>query len=74
MNLLRMYSIADACAAVRIGKTAIYEAIRSGALRAVKCGRRTLILDEDLRRFMQSLPSINVNSLNQSSNRSKANV
>ena len=68
-----VHTIQEACSITHTGRTALYEAIRSGALRAVKCGRRTLILDEDLRRFMQSLPSINVNSLNQSSNRSKAN-
>jgi excisionase family DNA binding protein len=67
------HSVLQACAIARSGRTTLYQAIRSGALRAVKRGRRTLILDDDLRRWVQSLPSIEVKSLNQSSNRSKAN-
>ncbi|WP_375143982.1 helix-turn-helix domain-containing protein [Bradyrhizobium sp. Ash2021] len=52
------YSVPEACLIACAGRTAIYEAIRSGALRAVKRGRRTLVLDDDLRRWVQSLPSI----------------
>jgi excisionase family DNA binding protein len=52
------YSVAEACTASRAGRTALYEAINSGELRAVKRGRRTLILKDDLRRWLDSLPTI----------------
>jgi excisionase family DNA binding protein len=57
-----LYNIPEACSISRTGRTALYEAIRSGALRAVKRGRRTLILDDDLRRWVDSFPSVTVKS------------
>jgi excisionase family DNA binding protein len=53
-----VHTVPEACSGAKVGRTALYEAIRAGALRAVKRGRRTLILDEDLRRWVQSLPEI----------------
>jgi excisionase family DNA binding protein len=38
------YTIAEACAAARIGRTALYELIRSGKLPARKLGRHTVVL------------------------------
>jgi excisionase family DNA binding protein len=52
------YSVSEACAAARAGRTALYEAIRTGELRAVKRGRRTLILKDDLNRWLANLPAI----------------
>ena len=51
-------SVAEACAAGGFGKTAFYEAIKSGALRAVKHGKRTVVLPADLQRFLENLPAI----------------
>jgi hypothetical protein len=39
-----------------IGRTKVYEALKKGNLTAVKCGARTLILEESARRFLSALP------------------
>jgi excisionase family DNA binding protein len=56
------YSIRDSSLIACAGRTSIYEAIKSGALRTVKRGRRTLILADDLHQWVQSLPAINAKS------------
>lgn len=52
------FTIAEACAAASAGRTAIYEAIKSGSLQARKRGRKTLILRDDLKRWVESHPAI----------------
>ena len=43
----------------RLGHTKIYELIKDGKLRAVKCGTRTLILRSDAKAFERTLsPSL----------------
>jgi excisionase family DNA binding protein len=50
-------TIPEACAASRIGRTKIYEAINEGRLVARKLGKKTLILRSDLREFLTTLPT-----------------
>ena len=51
-------SIAEAADETGIGRDGIYAAIRDGRLEARKWGRRTLITDEALQRFLNGLPPL----------------
>lgn len=55
-------TVAEACAAARIGRTTLYEAIKRGDLIAAKYGRKTLIRVDDLRSWLARLPTIGPNS------------
>ncbi len=50
------HSVEEAAACANCGRTTVYAAIKSRALAARKIGRRTIILDEDLRGWLASLP------------------
>ena len=50
-------TIEEACSAIGIGRTKLYEAINTGALKAKKYGKRTIILKTDLENFLESLSS-----------------
>ncbi len=73
MRTALAHSVPEACSITHTGRTSLYEAIRTGALRAVKRGRRTLILADDLRRWVETLPPVSVKPITQSSNEEKAN-
>ena len=51
------YTIAEVCALASVGRTTVYQSINEGQLRAVKLGRRTLILAEDLQKWLGGMPS-----------------
>ena len=50
-------AISEAVRLCGIGRSSIYEAIRRGDLPIRKAGRRTLLLMEDLRRWLAGLPA-----------------
>lgn len=56
-NAKQALSIAEFCRAYSIGRTLVFDLIRSGALKARKAGTRTIILADDAETWSQALPS-----------------
>jgi excisionase family DNA binding protein len=52
------YSVTEAAELAGIGRTAMFAAIKAGRITARKFGKRTLIAAEDLKAFLDSLPTI----------------
>jgi len=52
------HSITEVCAATGLGRDSVYGAIRTGKLIARKYGRRTVVLDDDMRAFLEALPKM----------------
>ena len=58
VNNQKAYGIAQVCAALAIGRTSVYRLLSSKQLRSVKIGRRTIVLAQDLDRYLASLPAV----------------
>jgi excisionase family DNA binding protein len=54
------FSVDEAAMRAGLGRDAIYSAIREGKLEAKKMGRRTLVTDGALRRFLDALPPLHL--------------
>jgi excisionase family DNA binding protein len=58
------YSVAEACAALSLGKTSLYAHIAAGRLRKVRLGGRTIIPTDSLKAiFDGSLPNADASRL-----------
>jgi excisionase family DNA binding protein len=54
------YTPAEACEALRVGRTKLYQLIGARKLKAVALGGKTLIARAEIERFLSELPSIQV--------------
>lgn len=54
---LEALSVDEACRRACVGRTTLYAAIKAKRLRAVKAGKKTLILVRDFRAWLDSLPA-----------------
>jgi excisionase family DNA binding protein len=52
------YTVDEATDLSPCGRSSLYEAIAAGELKARKLGRRTLIMADDLRSWLESLPTL----------------
>jgi len=52
------FSVDEAAMRTGLGRDKIYAAIRDGNLEARKAGRRTLVTADALRRYLDSLPQL----------------
>ena len=52
-----VYTIAEACAVARIGRSTLYKHIRVGNLRAIKIGSRTCIPIDEFYRWLKAMPT-----------------
>lgn len=58
-NLAKLaYSIPEFAGIAGLGRTFIYEEIKSGRLKVRKAGRRSIILQDDALAYLNSLPEL----------------
>jgi hypothetical protein len=57
LSSIRAYRISEVCARIGLGRTSVYEAIKSGDLVARKWNRCTIVLADDLASFLRNLPT-----------------
>jgi len=67
------HTIRSACEAYNIGRSSLYELLGSGAIRARKFGKKTLIDDMSLREWFDGLPVANPSNAPPTPNRRQAN-
>jgi excisionase family DNA binding protein len=53
-----VFTLSEAKASAGVGRSTLYAAIASGKLPARKLGRRTLIMADDLKAWLTSLPKV----------------
>lgn len=53
-----LYRVEEAAEALRLSRSALYELIRSGRLRTVKCGRRRLVPVAALGEYLARLEQV----------------
>jgi excisionase family DNA binding protein len=56
----RAMSLTEFCERYGPSRTKTYEEIKCGRLRAIKCGKRTLITEDDAEAWLMSLPPVAV--------------
>ena len=58
MDLIPLiYSIPDCCKIAAISRSELYRAIKRGELALTKRGKRSLVMADELRRFVMALPT-----------------
>jgi len=53
----KAYSLREVGGLINTGQTKLFELIKSGQLKTRKLGRKRLVLDTDLEKFLETLPN-----------------